>query len=258
MNLIELQNIFFSYSEKGKNVLSDISLIVNKGDFLSLLGPNGSGKSSLLKILCGISSADSGTVKLSGKEISNYSHKEISKKIAFVPQTISAAFPFSVFEIVMMGRNPHLNILGFEKPIDHQKVIESLTLVELVDLKDKGINEISGGEAQRAFIARALAQDTDILIMDEPNVHLDLKYQISLFDIMKRLNKDENKTIITVSHDLNLAGKYSDRIILMKEGTVYSDSDVVNSLTEDNIKYVFGINTEVLGNNYNGVKVNLL
>jgi len=249
MSLIELQNIQFFYTKSVKNSsnfhLRDISLSVVKGEFLSILGPNGSGKSTLLKIMTGLLTPKNGKYILKDKTFSSYSKRSIAKIIAFVPQASVSVFPFSVYEIVMMGRTPHLNILGFENQRDHERVLEVLDLVEISHLKNHSINEISGGEAQRAYIARALVQEPEILILDEPNSHLDIKHQLSTFDLIKKLNSDNKLTVISVSHDLNLAGFYSDRIVLLKNGSIYKDDHTEKILTTDNIRDVFGVDSVV-------------
>lgn len=249
MSLIELQNIQFFYTGSVNNSqnfhLRNINLSVGKGEFLSILGPNGSGKSTLLKIISGILIPLSGKISLNGKPLQNYSKRSIARKIAFVPQASLSVFPFSVYEIIMMGRTPHLNLLGFESEEDHRKVLEVLDMVEIGHLKNHSINEISGGEAQRAYIGRALVQQPEILLLDEPNAHLDIKHQLSIFDLIKRLNVSERLTVISVSHDLNLAAFYSDRIVMMESGGIYIDDSTEKVLTEENIRNVFGVETAV-------------
>ena len=249
MSLIELQNIQFFYTRSIKNSsefrLSNIFLNVTKGEFISILGPNGSGKSTLLKIITGILIPVQGSIKLKNKPFSSYTKKNIAKIIAFVPQAAISVFPFSVYEIVAMGRTPHLNMMGFERNTDHAKISEMLDLVGIYNLKDHGINEVSGGEAQRAYIARALVQEPEILLLDEPNSHLDIKHQLSIFDLIRKLNLGNKITVISVSHDLNLAGFYSYRIILMKNGSIFKDDRTENILTTDNIKYVFDVDSSI-------------
>lgn len=249
MSLIELQNIQFFYTRSVENTsgfhLEDINLQIGRGEFVSILGPNGSGKSTLLKLMTGLLVPSAGKIILKEKPFSSYSRKNIAKNIAFVPQASLSVFPFSVYEIVMMGRTPHLNLLGFEKKQDHNKVLDILDLVEIGHLRNHSINEISGGEAQRAYIARALVQDPKLLLLDEPNAHLDIKHQLSIFDLIKKLNIERKLTVISISHDFNLAAFYSDRIVLMKDGHVFKDDKTAIILTSKNIKDVFGVESIV-------------
>ena len=249
MSFIELKNIGFKYSGEGnvKSALDNISLKIEKGDSVTVLGPNGSGKSTLLKILSGVLEPDKGDRFLSGKTYQKYSRKDLARKIAYVSQKNFSIFSFSVFEIVMMGRTPHLGFLGYENQTDNEIVSRALDVVEISHLKNKGINEISGGEAQRAFIARALVQEPEVILLDEPNAHLDIKHQISIFHLIRNLNIENNITVITVSHDLNLAGHFNKRAILLNNGMLFADDKVENILTEENIKEVFGVNSRVSG-----------
>ncbi len=249
MSFIELKNIDFSYSRKSKSnlALSSVNLQIAKGESITILGPNGSGKSTLLKIISGVIDPDKGERHLNGKVYQKYSRRDLARKIAYVSQKNFSIFPFSVFEIVMMGRTPHLGFLGYENQTDIEKVNRALEVVEISHLKNKGINEISGGEAQRAFIARALVQEPEVILLDEPNAHLDIKHQISIFHLIRNLNSEKDITVITVSHDLNLAGYFNKRAILLNNGSLFADDKVENILTEKNIKEVFGVNSRVSG-----------
>ena len=245
---IAAEGLVFNYSVNGSDSYFELNVPhweVERGDFLSVLGPNGCGKSTLMKILCNLSKPRSGTIKINGENIISIPTKELAKKISFVPQTNFSFFPFSVLEIVMMGRTPFLNWMGFESKTDKEIVDEALSLMQVEHLKKKGINEISGGEAQRVFIARALAQRADILLLDEPNAHLDIENQIMIFDLLKKLNEDQKITVVAVSHDLNLVGIYSEKITMMQNGKVVLDGDKSAILNEKNISDVFKIKTEL-------------
>ncbi len=243
MPLIELNNVTYAYdgNKNGNFFLGEINFSVEKGEVVSVFGPNGSGKSTFLKIISGILKPRSGTVLFDNKNLNLYSHKELAKKIAFVPTLTSSVYPFSVYEVVMSGRTPYLNFTGFEKKEDHEIVVEALKTVEIYHLRNKGINEVSGGEAQRAYIARALAQKTEMILLDEPTAHLDLKHQVAVMKLLKKLNEQQGKTIILVSHDLNLAGNFGERAILMKNGKIVKDGNAQEVLTQTNIKSVFEV-----------------
>lgn len=251
MPLIELKNIYFQYPKSKKNEftfsLDDINLRIGRGQFISVAGQNGSGKSTLMKILAGILTPASGERILCGENYSGLSRRRIARKIAFVPQFSSSVFPYSVREIVMMGRTPYLNLFGIEKQTDTEITNAALEMVGIYHLRNKCINEVSGGEAQRAYIARAFAQDAETILLDEPNSHLDIKHQIAIFKLIKKLSADKKVTVVSILHDLNLAGYYSDRVILMKEGRIYSDAATVESLNSENIKNVFGVKSFVSG-----------
>lgn len=252
--LISLSNINFSYSHKDEEFsLADVNLEIEKGDFVTILGPNGSGKSTLLKLILGLVNPASGSVNIDNVGLKGYTRTELAKKIAFVPQDNYSVYPFSVFEIVMMGRFPYLNFLGAEKKKDIDKVKSALSLLGISHIQNKGINEISGGEAQRAFIARALVQEPEIMLLDEPNAHLDFEHQLSIFETLQELNRNKNITIIVVSHDLNLAGCYGTRCIFMKEGRIFSDDNKFNLITEENILKVFNVHSKVIADSKNNI-----
>jgi len=246
--MIEIKNLKFNYQKKiaGTGFELDIpNWTVNDGDFVGLLGPNGCGKSTLLRLLCNLSDPKEGTIEINQKNICNLERKEIAKKIAYVPQSTQSIFPFSVYEIILMGRTPYLNMMGFENQKDKDIVSEAMALMEIEHLKLKGINELSGGEAQRVFIARALAQKADVILLDEPNAHLDIEHQIKIFDILKKINDEEGKTIISVSHDLNLVGIYSKKVTFIVNGKIVLHGDKPEMLNESNIREIFGINSKI-------------
>ncbi|MHB9041240.1 MAG: ABC transporter ATP-binding protein [Melioribacteraceae bacterium] len=248
MYAIEIINLEFSYeSSNGQStfVLKIPELRITKGDFVSLLGPNGCGKSTLLRLIANLTETKSGSILINGKDILDIERKELAKKIAYVPQKNFSIFPFSVYEIVMMGRSPYLNLMGFENAVDKQIVAEAMNLMQVDNLMHKGINELSGGEAQRVFIARALAQKAEIILLDEPNAHLDLEHQIMIFDLLKKLNQQEKITVLTVSHDLNLVGIYSQKVALMKDGIIVMEGEKSKILNETNIKNIFKIDSAI-------------
>lgn len=254
MEILELNNINFNYSEKDNPNnfnLSDVNLKIYQGDFISLLGPNGCGKSTLLKLIANILKPTSGVTKIYGEHYSSIKRREFAKNVAFVPQNSGTNFPYSIYEIVMMGRSPYLNFLGIEDQIDRKLVIDTLDLLEISHLRNKGINEVSGGESQRALIARAIVQNPKILLLDEPNSHLDIKHQLSIYNLLRDLNKTKNLTVVTISHDLNLSNHFSNRALLMNDGNILFDSIPEDILTEENIFEVFGIRAEIFNSHGN-------
>lgn len=255
MSIIILENIKFAYGKDStKLALKDVNFSIEEGDFLSILGPNGSGKSTIIKIITGFLNPQYGDIKLCGESLRKYKPIDIAKRIAYVPQLPISTYPFSVYEIIAMGRYPYLNMSGFEKVSDREKIAEIIELLELRDVAKKGINEISGGEAQRTFIARALAQEPDILLLDEPNAHLDIKHQLSIFNLLKKLNDEKKLTIITVMHDLNLARFYSNKVLLLKNGCVYLMGDTQSVITSQNIKSVFDVQVDIQHDDKNEIR----
>ncbi|MEW6702350.1 MAG: ABC transporter ATP-binding protein [Bacteroidota bacterium] len=248
MNAVEINNLQFVYGNNKFPFSFELNVAdwkIPKGEFVCLLGANGSGKSTLLKLIAGLLSFKTGSIKINENYTLSMSRKELAKKVAYVPQKNFSFFPFSVYEIVMMGRTPYLNMMGFENSLDRQIVEEALATMQVERLKQKGINEISGGEAQRVFIARALAQKAEIILLDEPNAHLDLEHQIMIFDFLKKLNSEQKITVLAVSHDLNLVGIFSKKVALMNEGSIILEGDKSEVLNEKNIAEVFKINSAV-------------
>lgn len=259
MPLLEIKNIDFTYQTKSNSfALNNIEFELEKGEFVTLLGPNGSGKSTLLKLISGILMPDNGFIKLENTPLETFTRKELARKIAFVPQFTYSIFPFSLYEIVAMGRTPYLSYLGYEKSYDRMIIENALKEVGIEKLKNKGINEVSGGEAQRAFIARALAQEPELLLLDEPNAHLDIKHQISIFEILKNLNRDKELTVLTISHDLNLVGYYSHRAILLNEGSIFMDGTFREVFQEEHIRQVFGVKSSLSYDEKNRVYIRIL
>jgi iron complex transport system ATP-binding protein len=247
--IIEINNLLFDYddiSNVNSFSLTLEKLEINEGFFTSLIGPNGCGKSTVLKLISKIIKPKKGRIKFSGVDISEIPYKEYAKLIAYVPQSTFSYFPFSVYEIVMMGRTPYLGMLSFENSYDKQIVDEAMDRLEISHLKSKGINEISGGEAQRVYIARALAQKPKLVLLDEPNSHLDIEHQIQIFELLTRLKREENLTILSVFHDLNLIGIYSEKILLMNRGELIMSGSTNDVLTEKNIEDIFNVKVKIL------------
>jgi iron complex transport system ATP-binding protein len=246
VNLLEIKNLCFSYPGYAdyKRVLNAISFSVKKGEFLSILGPNGSGKTTLLKTLAKLLVPTKGSIVLSGIDYSRFKSKDFFKIVGYVPQKFYSIFPYTVFEIILMGRTPYLSSFGFENDQDIDKVKNVLNILEIEELTHKSVNEISGGELQKVILARALAQDTDVLLLDEPSTHLDLKHQVSIFNHLKKINS-AGKTIISVSHDINLSAIYSDRIIFLKEGSILEDGAISEVFTEEIIQKTFEVPSKI-------------
>jgi iron complex transport system ATP-binding protein len=213
---IAAEHLEYAY---GRNpVLKDISFAVPKGDFFIIIGPNGSGKTTLLKLLAGIHKPRSGGIEVNGKPLQEYSRKALSRSVAYVPQMIQTDFPFTVREVVLMGRSPHLGMLGLEGKEDIELAEKAMGFTEVRHLANRKLNQLSGGECQRAYIARAICQQTRIILLDEPTASLDLAHQVRIMDLMERLQKEKGITVVMVSHDVNLAAMYGSQVLLLKDG----------------------------------------
>jgi iron complex transport system ATP-binding protein len=242
--VFELRDLQFGYT--AKPVLRDISMTVSSGEFVAFIGPNGAGKSTLLKILAGVIRGYTGRAELLGRTLSAFTPNNLAKRVAFVPQETHMVFPFTVGEIVMMGRLPHRprgNL--FDTPKDTQWTRRAMELTDITPLSGRTFNELSGGERQRTVLASALAQDPEILLLDEPTSHLDLKHQIQFYDILENLNRERQMTIVSVTHDINLAARYAQRVIALRDGHIVADGSPDNVLTPEHLYDVFEITAAV-------------
>lgn len=235
--LLRIDNVSAGYYNE--DIIQGVSLDVFARDFIGIIGPNGSGKTTLLRLCSKILHPRQGGIHFDGKDILVMDLKEFCRQVAFVSQDISTNFSFGVRELVLMGRIPHLKRLQFETKNDIEIAEKALILTGSEDLKDKMIDELSAGERQRVLIARALAQEPVLLLLDEPTSHLDIGHQIQVMDLLKRLNRDSNLTIVIVLHDLNLASAYCNRICLLDKGSVFKEGKPEEVLTYKNIESVY-------------------
>jgi len=240
-NIIEVKNLSFAYSRQV--VLKDLSFAINQGIFLAIAGPNGAGKTTLLNLLCGLLKPNTGTIKIDAEDIASYSTRKLARKIAVVRQEFVPVFDFTVEETVSMARTPYLGTFGFESQADKILVREALQLTDTERFSDRPIGHLSGGERQRVFIARALAQDTPILLLDEPTSFLDIKHQVDIYDLLKSAQLEKSKTIIAVTHDLNLANQYCDDALLLGSDCSYVIGKTTEVLSANRIEKVFTVKT---------------
>ncbi|MGC1375611.1 MAG: heme ABC transporter ATP-binding protein [Anaerolineales bacterium] len=216
--MIEIKNLNVSYGPR--HILKNISLNVNAGEILALLGPNGSGKSTLIRALSGVAPASSDTLSLSGRSLGGLNAAARARLMAVVPQTVSLPPAFTVWETVLLGRTPYLNFLGQISAKDEAIARCALTKVDALSFAERRVGQLSGGEQQRVLLARALAQSTPVLLLDEPTTHLDLQHQVGLLELVHKLARDENLTVLIALHDLNLAARYADRLALIVDGEI--------------------------------------
>jgi iron complex transport system ATP-binding protein len=239
---IQTRDLSFSY--KDRMVLHAISLSIHKSEMVGIVGPNGSGKTTLLKLLSGILNGQ-GEVELNGKSIQSYGRRELSKLLAVVPQESRVNFPYTVTEIVLMGRAAHNSAFALETKKDLEIARTSMELTNSLSLSNRYLHELSGGEKQRVIMARALAQEPEILLLDEPSAFLDLKHQVQVFELLRRLNHERSLTIVAALHDLNLAALFFPRLIMLREGKIYRDGSPMEVLTEHTIGKVYGIRVRI-------------
>ncbi|MCB2293303.1 heme ABC transporter ATP-binding protein [Clostridium algoriphilum] len=243
--MIEINNVSFSFE---REVLKNININIKRGNFYTILGPNGSGKTTLLRILSKSLHMDKGEIYIDEEELTQIKSKILAKKMAVVSQSTEIEFDFSVQDIVLMGRIPHIPRFSSESEKDMEIAKNAMEMTNTWEFKDKSINALSGGERQRVVVARAIAQETGIILLDEPISHLDIHQQIEIMNQLKQLNKNKNVTIIAVLHDLNIAAAYADHMILMHDCKVYKDGAPEEVLTEDIIKKVYGLEVYVTKN----------
>jgi iron complex transport system ATP-binding protein len=257
MLVIDARNINFSYA--AQPVIENVSFAIDEAQIVAVIGPNGSGKTTLLKIINGTLFPNTGQMLIDGKETGRWPRKEIAQKVAIVPQETATIFPFYAEEIVLMGRFPHLGRYSFEDKKDYKTVHEAMEKTDTLAFADRRFSELSAGERQRVLIARALAQEPKILLLDESTVFLDLKHQVQFLALLQQLNTAQKLTVMFVTHDINLAAQNADRIILLYSGKIYAIGKPAEVVTAANIKEVYDVDVLVDQNPQSGLpRVTLL
>ena len=251
MVMLEIQDLSAGYGNG--DIVQNITFSLNKGEFLSILGRNGSGKSTLIKAIQGLLKDMSGRIMVDGADAASLKPRELAQKIAYVPQFFQVSFEFTVEEIILMGRYVHQGKFAGLTSTDKSILKEIMNLTETYPLKEKKIAHLSGGERQRVFIARALAQDTPLLFLDEPSAHLDINYQVEIYQILRRLQEEKNKTILSAEHNINLAVPYSQRLLFLKKGRIHSLGSPLELITKQNIQEVFHTDVDVRKNLHSGL-----
>jgi iron complex transport system ATP-binding protein len=226
-------------------VLDGFSLSLRKGEFLAVVGPNGCGKSTLVKAISRALRPAAGTVSLAGRDIWRMKPRELARQVAVVAQETGVEFDFTVEELVAMGRLPYLSRFRRETEADDLAVRRALEATNTLGLADRLVTGLSGGERQRVMVARALAQEPELLILDEPTAHLDIAHQVELLDLTRRLNRERGLTVIAVLHDLNLAAQYAGSMLMLKDGRRFAEGSPVQVVTEANVAAVYGSRVRV-------------
>ncbi len=243
-SILSAQNITAGYGDK--EILHGVSLTIPENRISVILGSNGSGKSTLLKTFSRLLNPSSGSVTLDGKPLCCIPTKQIARSIGLLPQTSVAPEGIKVAELVARGRYPHRKLLSPLSAKDYAAIQEAMEAMKITDLADRSIEELSGGQRQRVFIALALAQQTDILLLDEPTTYLDIAYQVEILDLLKNLNKEKGTTIVMVLHDINLSTKYADYLFAMKSGRLILEGTPAELITPENIRTIYGIESVVM------------
>ncbi|MFO7569001.1 MAG: ABC transporter ATP-binding protein [Smithellaceae bacterium] len=257
MPVLCAQNLSFRYTDTP--VVDDVSFTVEDAKLVAVIGPNGSGKTTLLRLINATLYPDTGQMLIEGKDTREWSRREIARTVAIVPQESPAIFPFFAEEIVLMGRFSHLSTLAFEDKQDYRIAREAMAQTDCLSFAHRRFNELSAGERQRVLIARALAQEPKILLLDESTVFLDLKHQAQFLALLRQLNREQRLTVIFVTHDINLAAQNADQILLLYNGKKYAIGTPADVMTARNIKEVYDVDVGIDTNPHDGsTRVTLL
>lgn len=246
--ILEANNI--SYSIRDKIIIQDISFALKTGGFYSVIGTNGSGKTTLLRCISNSIEPTKGSIKVYNKPLNKYSPKQLARKISVVSQHSEFLFDFSSFQVVIMGRMAYQKLLQTDSEKDMKIVEESMKKTNTWHLRDRSIKQLSGGERQRVMIARALAQQTPIMLLDEPVSSLDIHHQFEIMDLLKKINQENQTTIFIILHDLTLSLQYSDITLALKDGMLAYYGKTNKVLSVDNIEDLFNIKAQIINNNH--------
>lgn len=248
-NLIEVKELNFRYDNSPSLILKNVSFTIKDKTIVTLLGANGSGKSTIFNLLTKNLKAKSSSIKLMNKDINNIKLKELSKLISVVHQDNTYPSDFTVYDYISFGRNPHQGFFTRLSNEDEEKICFAMKVTDTLKIKDKKVSNLSGGQRQRVYIAMALAQDTKILLLDEPTTFLDIRYQLEILNLIKRLNEEYNITVLMVLHDINQAIKYSDEIILLKDGEIIGSGNPRDCLDEVQLQKLYSTKLKIINEN---------
>ena len=245
--MLKIESLSVNYGGRSpRRVLHDVSLNVQSGEIVALIGPNGAGKTTLIRAVSGVIPSQSGRVRTNGDDFHSLNPIQRAKYLAVVPQAVSLPPAFTVWETVLMGRTPHLGFLGQASSLDESIARGALERVHAIELAERRVGELSGGEAQRVLLARALCQSTPILLLDEPTAHLDLQYQVSLLELVSDLAHHDNLAVLIALHDLNLAARYADHVALMVAGRIQAIGSPREVLTPELISEAYCLSVQVV------------
>lgn len=234
------RGLAYRYPGAERDSVDGVTVDIRAGALVAILGPNGSGKTTLLRLLVGGSKPARGAAFVGGRDLAEWNRRELARHLAVVPQIEHVAFPVTVGDLVAMGRYPHLGPWGSAGEVDHKAMEGAMDRCGVLDFKHRAFQSLSGGERQRVRIARALAQEPAVLVLDEPTAALDMRYEMAIFRLLRKLRAEEGVTVVLVTHNVNLAARFADRLILMKEGRVAVDGPPEDVITPEHIAAVFG------------------
>ena len=249
-NILEVSGLGFTLNNK--NILKDIKFSVRAGEYVSIVGPNGAGKSTLLKCLNRINKKVSGEIVLDGNPITAFTQKQIAKKISYVPQSDGRLTPFTVYEFITMGRYPYLSAFSSIKKEDREIIKEAMNITGTAEFAERQLGTLSGGEKQKVFIAAAIAQNADIIMLDEPTTFLDPKHQVDIYATLRELNTIHKTTILSVTHDVNSALQTSDKVIALQRGKIVFDGPSGSLADESTLEDIYGTPFHILPNPESG------
>jgi len=242
--LLQVDSVSFGY-RADRPVLGDVTFAVEPGSLVGILGPNGSGKTTLLKVLAGAIAPSTGAVRIDGRRLSEWPRREIARRVAFVPQDTHPPFDFSVLEIVLMGRYPHLGTFALEGPADLAIARQALASTGTSAFESRPFTTLSGGERQRVVIAGALAQSPQWLLLDEPTGSLDIGHQLEIQELLRRLNRDHGVTMVLSTHDLNFAAALCRDLILLQNGRIIAQGPTADVLRPDTVRMLYGVEADI-------------
>lgn len=238
--ILRVSNLHFGYPG-GPAVLRGVDMTAREGELLCILGPNGSGKTTLLKCMLGLLHPSDGRIAVATKDLRSYRAMNLARLVSYVPQTARAAFPFTVRQIIMMGRTPHMSRLSAASALDHRVVAAAMEMTGVAHFADRELETLSGGEQQTVMITRALAQQPRLMLLDEPTSHLDVRHQLDIHRLMVKLAHEWGMAVVCVSHDINMAGRFADRLVLLSDGHVAADGPPTKVIRPDVLEGVYGV-----------------
>ncbi|MDY6914624.1 MAG: ABC transporter ATP-binding protein [Planctomycetota bacterium] len=244
-HIIQARGVWFAY-RPGRNVLGGVDFTARAGRLVCILGPNGSGKTTLLRCLLGLLKPNEGEILLDGRRPSAHTARRLARLIAYVPQFPQSAFSFTVQQLILMGRFAHVGALGMVGEQDLSVAKLAMRMTDTLAFADRALSELSGGEQQRVMIARTLAQQPQLMLLDEPTSHLDIKNQVIIYRMMQRLAHDWELAVVCVSHDVNLAGRFADELVLMRSGKIIAAGPPGEVMREDLLAETYGVEIDLI------------